>query len=178
MNFDSRRFYRVNSLVILNESGSGSSLLYSIAEVLETTSEHAVVQMFSFVDNITWLRTEQRKTVPLSKIIVNNINMIKKIHFSVIFHQSLYGENIVSCRIARMKNVNLTLTTDFFDLEFFMSSHFIKQRNQALQKLNPAFSWNNPEAFHSLWLCYIEDYVVEDSDCFLLSEILEVMKLE
>ena len=75
MNFDARRFYRTHSLVALNESESGSSLLYSIAEVLETTSEHAVVQMFSSVNNITWLRTEQRKTVPLSEIIVNNITM-------------------------------------------------------------------------------------------------------
>ena len=65
-------------MVALNESGSGSSLLYSIAEVLETTSEHAVLQMFSAADNVTWLRTDQRRTVPLSKIIVNNITMTKK----------------------------------------------------------------------------------------------------
>ena len=78
MNFDGRRFYRTHSLVALNESGSGSSLLYSIAEVLETTSEHAVLQMFSAADNVTWLRTDQRMTVPLSKIIVNNITMTKK----------------------------------------------------------------------------------------------------
>ena len=78
MTFDTRRFYRTHSLVALNESGSGSSLLYSIAEVLETTSEHAVLQMFSAADNVTWLRTDQRMTVPLSKIIVNNITMTKK----------------------------------------------------------------------------------------------------
>ena len=45
----------------------------------KTTSEHTVIQMFSSVDNITWVRTEQRKTVSLSKIIVNNINMTKKL---------------------------------------------------------------------------------------------------
>ena len=78
MNFDARRFYRTHSLVALNESESGSFLLYSIAKVLETTSEHAVLQMFSAADNVTWLRTDQRMTVPLSKIIVNNITMTKK----------------------------------------------------------------------------------------------------
>ena len=78
MNFGSRRFYRINSSTALNESGNGSSLLYFIAEILETTSEHAVLQMFSAADNVTWLRTDQRRTVPLSKIIVNNITMTKK----------------------------------------------------------------------------------------------------
>jgi len=39
-----------------------------------------------------------------------------------------------------MKKVDLMSTTDFFDLEFFMPSHFIKQRNQTLKKLNPALS--------------------------------------
>ena len=70
--------FTTHSLVALNESESGSSLLYSIAEILETTSEHTVVQMFSSSDNVTWLRTDQRKTVPLFKIIVNNITMTKK----------------------------------------------------------------------------------------------------
>ena len=70
----------------LNESESGLSLLYSIAEVLETTSEHAVVQMFSSSDNITWLRTDQRKTVPLSKIIVNNHKEISPFTIDIIWH--------------------------------------------------------------------------------------------
>ena len=78
MNSSNQRFYRTNSLVELNETGSGSSLLYSIAEILETTSEQAVVQMFTSVDNVTWRRTEERKTISLTKIIVSNITMTKK----------------------------------------------------------------------------------------------------
>ena len=65
-------------LVALNETGSGSSLLYSIAEILETTSEQAVVQMFTSDDNVTWRRTEERKTISLTKIIVSNIAMTNK----------------------------------------------------------------------------------------------------
>ena len=57
MNSSNQRFYRTNSLVALNETGSGSSLLYSIAEILETTSEHTVVQMFTSDDNVTCRRT-------------------------------------------------------------------------------------------------------------------------
>ena len=54
----------------LNESKSAlSSLLHC---------RGLAVQMFSSSDNVTWLRTDQRKTVPLFKIIVNNITMTKK----------------------------------------------------------------------------------------------------
>ena len=78
MNSSNQRFYRTNSLVALNETGSGSSLLYSIAEILETTSEHVVVQMFTSDDNVTCRRTEERKNISLTKIIVSNIAMTKK----------------------------------------------------------------------------------------------------
>ena len=78
MNSSNQRFYRTNSLVALNETGSESSLLYSIAEILKTTSEHAVVQMFTSDDNVTWRRTEERKNISLTKIIVSNITMNKK----------------------------------------------------------------------------------------------------
>ena len=78
MNSGNQRFYRSNSLVVLNETESGWSLPYSIAEILETTSEHAVVQMFTSDDNVTCRRTEERKNISLTKIIVSNIAMTKK----------------------------------------------------------------------------------------------------
>ena len=78
MNSNNQRFYRTNSLVDFNETESGLSLLYSIAEILETTSEQTVVQMFTSDDNVTCRRTEERKTISLTKIIVNNIITTKK----------------------------------------------------------------------------------------------------
>jgi len=78
MTSNNRRFYRTNSLVAINESGTGSSLLYSIAEVLESTSENVVAQMFMSTDGVTWRRTEERRTISLSKIIVGNITMTQK----------------------------------------------------------------------------------------------------
>ena len=78
MNSSNQRFYRTNSLVTLNETESESPLLYSIAEILETTSKQTVVQMFTSDDNVTWRRTEERKTISLTKIIVSNITMTKK----------------------------------------------------------------------------------------------------
>ena len=65
--------------MIFNVSRSGTFLLYSIAEILQTTSEHVVVQMFTSDDSVTWRRTEERKTIPLVKVIVSNITLTKKI---------------------------------------------------------------------------------------------------
>ena len=78
MTSNNRRFYRTNSLIAINESDTGSSLLFSIAEVLESTSESVVAQMFSSPDGITWGRTDERRTISLSKIIVGNITMTQK----------------------------------------------------------------------------------------------------
>ena len=59
MNSNNQRFYRINSLVTLNETESGSSL-FPIAEVLETTSKHIIVQMYSSPD-ILLFGEEQRR---------------------------------------------------------------------------------------------------------------------
>ena len=85
-------FIRVNKWTLMEEGFTGPILWWFLMKVevdylyftplqrsWKTTSEHTVIQMFSSVDNITWIRTEQRKTVPLSQIIVNNINMTKKL---------------------------------------------------------------------------------------------------
>ena len=78
MTSNNRRFYRTNSLIAINESDTGSSLLFSIAEVLESKSENVLAQMFTSADGVTWRRTEERRTISLSKIIVGNITMTQK----------------------------------------------------------------------------------------------------
>ena len=56
----------------MNESGTGSSHLSSIAEVLESTPENVVTQMFTCTDGFTWRRREERRTISLSIITQKN----------------------------------------------------------------------------------------------------------
>ena len=92
MNSGNQRFYRTNSLVALNETGSVSSLLYSIAEILEITSEYVVVQMFTSDDMLHGEELSREK--PFKDV---------KINFSILFHH-IAGVKIVFTVLNKEKN--------------------------------------------------------------------------